>query len=727
MNKALLAKLMAREDLEVIEGNFKTASFNPKDRVLKIPLLKEEFDEAATLFIGHEVGHALFTPDFFSHEELCEETKGIPFDIINIVEDVRIERKVRSFYPGLINDFVKGYNRLLKDDFFGIADLESGEINSLKFLDRLNLKFKLASSIDIDFSLEESLMMERVASIDTFNDTIKVAKELRDFIADQQQDPQPEDDDSGDSESGDDESEESEDDGSSTEYEKTPEESDDSGEGDSDDGDSDASDEESTSNEQSENADRSKLIEHLKQGTADDVDFTSDTEKSLRRNANKMIHAERDTSLIRVTKEQLISEFLYSDEDLERSAQKRLERFGEWTEYLESVDLFDIEYTSFIQDVKPAVNAMVQQFELRKSAVQSKKVRETTSGSIDVNKLWQYKLDDRIFKSLSSVPDDKNHGLLMFIDYSASMKSRLYETLKQSVILSMFAKRVGIPFELYTFTTHGEKYLKADGVKTATMQTNRYARRNGLAEISEDPTEKYDYIDWAIKIVKIADASWSKSQTHKMFKRAMFSAWCSDSKRSFVEDAFRLGGTPLSETISMAHIMAGDFVKRYKTQKMNIVFLTDGEAQPMRTARNINIWSNTLVWDIEGTGRVELSDQNQTGWYDQNVKILDAKTVLLESLRKKYNVIGFFLTDRRARVNPNGYIVKKNYGGYDSFIVVHDKRLSAEDTGFSPTVDDDDSMTDRKRMNSIKRDFKKYQKSKKSNKLIAQEFARLVS
>jgi len=30
-------------------------------------------------------------------------------------------------------------------------------------------------------------------------------------------------------------------------------------------------------------------------------------------------------------------------------------------------------------------------------------------------------------------------------------------------------------------------------------------------------------------------------------------------------------------------------------------------------------------------------------------------------------------------------------------------------------------------MNTIKRDFKKFQKNKKSNKLIAQEFARMVA
>ncbi len=65
---------------------------------------------------------------------------------------------------------------------------------------------------------------------------------------------------------------------------------------------------------------------------------------------------------------------------------------------------------------------------------------------------------------------------------------------------------------------------------------------------------------------------------------------------------------------------------------------------------------------------------------------------------------------------------------YDRYIVVHDKRLQAEDDEFVTVTDDDPLFTtDRKRLNTIKRDFKKFQKNKKSNKLIAQEFARMVA
>jgi hypothetical protein len=278
----------------------------------------------------------------------------------------------------------------------------------------------------------------------------------------------------------------------------------------------------------------------------------------------------------------------------------------------------------------------------------------------------------------------------------------------------MFAKRVGIPFELYGFTTNPGKYRET----------------NGWDRESEINVAKGDYVNWAVKLVKIADSKWSKSKMHEMFQRSMFAAWTNEN-RGPVEPAFRLGGTPLSETISMAHIMAADFVKRNHIEKMNVVFLTDGLAQDMRLSGRLDNWAKSLIWDIEGIGKVELNTEPQL-WSGSERVSSQAKTALLKSLKKKYNVIGFFLTDRRKDVDSKkGYHVWNDYGGYDSFITVHDKRLQAIDDEFVTTADHDNRIstesTDRKRMNSIKRDFKKFQKNKKMNKLIAQEFARLVA
>jgi hypothetical protein len=702
MNKALLSKLMAREDLEVVEGNFKTASFDPVNRVVRLPILKEKYNEAATLFIGHEIGHALYTPDFFSHEEKKAELADIPFDIINIVEDVRIERKVREFYPGLVNDFLKGYKKLMTEDFFSIKDKD---LNTLKYLDRLNLKSKLNTLVDIDFSFKETLMSEKVNAVQTFEDTIAVSREVMAFIKEQQQEEEEQLQEQV-SSSGEQDSEEQEESNEEQPEEQTTDNEEQTSV--SAQQEEDANDDTSTNGLGEEELEEEELEEDI-----DDTDYTSDTDRSMRANESKLVHLDENTTLIRVTRDQIYNEFIYSDKDLEKSAEIVRDKYSGWHDFDEVKLRFEGEYTSFVKDVKPAVNAMVQQFELRKSAMESKKIRESTSGSIDVNKLWQYKLDDHIFKSVMTVPDAKNHGLLMYIDYSSSMSHRLYETLKQSVILSMFAKRVGIPFELYGFTTNARMYRDVYNPDSDKSDSN-----------------KNDYKDWAVKLVKIADSKWSKSKMHTMFERAMFSGWCGENRYPFIEPAFQLGGTPLNETISLAHIMAADFVKRNRTEKMNVVFLTDGDAQDMRLSSKLDQWNNNIVWDIEGQTKIELTEEHNRYVYSDQRR-MQAKKILLSSLSKKYNVIGFFLTDRRKSVGSNGYVVYSNYGGYDSFITVHDKRLQALDDEFVASADSDANIsteaTDRKRMNSIKRDFKKFQKNKKMNKLIAQEFAKLVA
>jgi len=706
MNKSLLSKLMAREDLEVIEGNFRTASFDPKNRVVRLPILKKEFKEVTNLFIGHEIGHALYTPDFFSHEKRKEELADIPFDIINIVEDVRIERKVREFYPGLINDFSRGYKRLMEDDFFSIADKDP---NTLRFLDRLNLKAKLNNLISVDFSFKETLMIEKVEGTETFDDTIRVSRELMEFIKENQdkEDTVPEysDDSNPTNEESLSENPESSEDTNSGE-------SGESGESEENDPTSLTAEEEEKDNEtgtsESDEIDPDEETEEDELG--DGINYTSDTDRAMRRNEEKLIHSSSDTSLIRVGKEQLHNEIIYSEEDLIRSNAILEEKYGAWKQYIEAKSNYKEEYNSFIKEIGPSVNAMVQQFELRKSAIQSKKVRESISGTIDPNKLWQYKLDDRIFKGLSIVPDAKNHGLLMYIDYSSSMSYRIYETLKQSIILSMFAKRVGIPFELYGFTTNRQKYRDI------------YYDDNPSKSIAD--TEIYDYANWGLGLLKLSDSSWSKTKIHDTFERAMFGGWCRKEKLPFIEPIFQMGGTPLTETASFAHIMASDFVKKHNTEKMNIIFLTDGDAQAMRLTDGKSYASRTLVWDIEGFGKIEIDDTNSPKDYYYG-RAKKSSNIILESLRRRYNVIGFFLTDSRKEVGKDGYLIHENEDGYDSFIKVFDKRLKAIDDEF--VTDAEGLGTDRKRLNTIKRDFKKFQKNKKMNKLIAQEFARLVA
>ena len=97
--KSNLAKLLATENLTVEHSNVPTASFDVLNRVLSLPIWENVSDDVYDLLVGHEVGHAIYTPDEWG------DSYGIPQSYLNVVEDARIERLMKVKYPGLAKSF----------------------------------------------------------------------------------------------------------------------------------------------------------------------------------------------------------------------------------------------------------------------------------------------------------------------------------------------------------------------------------------------------------------------------------------------------------------------------------------------------------------------------------------------------------------------------------------------------------------------------------------------
>jgi hypothetical protein len=707
MNKSLLSKLLSRENINVTEGNFETASFNPTTRELKLPTLRTEFEDATNLFIGHEVGHALYTPDIFSHTERRECIKDIPFPILNILEDVRIERMVREEYPGLINDFKRGYRKLLSEDFFGIKDKD---VNGLKFLDRINIKSKVGDDIAIDFSLSESVLNAKVYQTKSFDDVIVLARELMEFIKEQQQDQESDQSDTGESDSDTQETgisaESTDDDQGESEDEESNEESDKP---------SDSKDDESKDDESKDDESKEEPDTDPDEMTQDfEPDYSSDTDDAFRNNEDRLNCFSKTTSHITITREQVKESII--TEDMINVQTKLYRESNRWNENtyltLRSVETeFDVVYSEFIRKLKPQLSAMVNRFNMKQSANDSKKIQESTTGSIDVTKLWQYKLDDNIFKTSLIQPDAKNHGMMMFIDYSSSMSKRILETVKQSILLSMFAERINIPYQLYSFTT--------DRVK--------HGQERDVWNSEDRITDKYDIVNWAVGMIELSSSKNHKTKNARMMKRAMFNAWLIESRHQhFVDSYFHLGGTPLIETATFATIMVKDFIANNKIQKMNTIFLTDGSAQEVRNSGKsdyIGYSTNTVTLNIDGERIV--SDVSKNYSTDQVLK-----DVFL-NLRKYTKLQGFFLTARHKLIDrKKGFVTINDYRGYDSFMYILDEKMNSASDEFVTEDEESDNQVDiidKKRLNSIKRDFKKFSKNRKVSKLIAEEIATIVA
>ena len=164
--KSMLAKLLASENITVEHGNYQTASMDVKNRVLRLPIWKEMSGSLYDLMVLHEVGHALYTPEDGWHESASDKGSGYK-SFLNVVEDARIERKIKDKYPGGRKAFTEGYLDLIAKDFFGIKGLD---LNTLNLIDRINLYFKGGFVHDIEFTEEEMEFVEKVSKTMTSDD-----------------------------------------------------------------------------------------------------------------------------------------------------------------------------------------------------------------------------------------------------------------------------------------------------------------------------------------------------------------------------------------------------------------------------------------------------------------------------------------------------------------------------------------------------------------------------
>ena len=176
MKKELLAKLLATENITVVQKNVETASFDVKKRVLTMPVWNDDImtEDTEDHLTGHEVGHALYTPADEWMEMAEDATDGLR-SFVNVVEDARIERMIQVRYPGLRRSFIRSYNNMLKNGFFGKS---KDAVNDCSLIDRLNIHFKCGAAAEVEFSRDELKWVEEISSAETFAEVVDIANRL---------------------------------------------------------------------------------------------------------------------------------------------------------------------------------------------------------------------------------------------------------------------------------------------------------------------------------------------------------------------------------------------------------------------------------------------------------------------------------------------------------------------------------------------------------------------
>ena len=388
--KSQLAKLLATEDLVVEHKNVATAQFNVETRVLILPLWKKASTIVYDMLVGHEVGHALFTPNKWDF--------GIPQQFINVVEDARIEKLIKRKYPGLAKTFYRGYEELNDDDFF---DIDDEDITTFNLADRCNLYFKVGSFVDLAFSTAEKQIVSLIGDCETFEDTLNASKILYEYCKKKIEEP------------------------SSVIENKDisppPNQSDETF-------DEDFFDEGSP--EESKDGSTSEEPE-----VVTDTLFQEGTEQ-----LNDLSQSVENTYV--EVPSVYLSNIIASNSEIHTALEESWEeQLVPIEDYKADFTIPDIEYRDFKNAARKEVNYLVKEFEMKKSADSYVRASIAKTGQLDMTKVHSYKYNEDLFRKITVMPDGKNHGLVILIDWSGSMSRIIHDAFKQLMQIVWFCKR----------------------------------------------------------------------------------------------------------------------------------------------------------------------------------------------------------------------------------------------------------------------------------------------
>jgi len=345
-------------------------------------------------------------------------------------------------------------------------------------------------------------------------------------------------------------------------------------------------------------------------------------------------------------------------------------RYSNETTGTEMMDNATKLFKDFRSKNKKIVEYLAKEFEMKKAAKEHARTATANSGILDSERLYTYKYNEHIFKKLSITPDGKNHGLVMFVDWSGSMSKNMKGTIDQLMILVMFCKRVNIPFEVYAFSDSYTRY----------KDDLDYVDSNGHILSTKTP----DYGDVVINRFNLLNLFSSRMRAKELHEAYIFmtatASYYSNAYRYYGEgvyfnipDRMNLGGTPLNSTLLVSFSIMREFQKKNQVDVINSIFLTDGDSH-----------SSNNYWTENGTN-VEHFDVRK-----QNVILRDPvskKTMLVDSKHDfrqtssftealvrfqrdvfNINIVNFFLIDRMKKYEMQHHLDKqrKSRGETDS-------------------------------------------------------------
>ena len=702
--KGNLARLLATENLIVEHRKTPTASFDVDRRVLTLPMWDNASGVVYDMLVGHEVGHALFTPN-----EDWRDVANCPKDFVNVIEDARIEKLMKRKYPGLRKSFAGGYQELNDRDFFSVAN---EEIDSFSLIDRINLHFKIGASAMIPFSIEEQVFVARTDLAETFEDVLKIAEDVYNFSNQTEQVaeiPAPQPQEEGETESND--VEQSEQQSEENQPEAMPQA-----------GTNNAGPIQNEDDEEEE-----EVEDDFEEDGFDGGETTSETQRSFDDAAEKLSSkSARNPIYVQIPE----------NVDLDTHV-------VDWTTVHDWIDdqarepevyeIVDNKYYEFRKQSQKEVNYLVKEFECRKSADAYARAGQSKTGVLDTSKLHTYRYNEDLFKKVTVLPDGKNHGLLFLLDWSGSMANEILATVKQVLNLTAFCKKVQIPFEVYAFTN---EWYAAKRAMSENPGVDFSYERTGVEKntVHIDP----NHFHMMNFVSSRSNAREYERQCKNLFREACCYRYHVRYSATF---GVGLSGTPLNEAIVMLNYIIPEFKKQNDLQKVNVCVLSDGEGQCVA-------YGHEIYLDHKDEYKVAA---RRIDWYQI---LRDRKTGRVYNAFEYDNVTNIFIQqvrDRHPGVNVIGFRVLagsqlqsfvSRYATFDGYSKVQ-KQWKKEKSAVIPTPKaftalyaiSNNSLNENTefkvesgaKKGEISRAFKKMLGSKSTNKKLLSSFIEYVA
>ena len=593
-SKSILAKLLATENMTVEHQTVPTASFDTHNRILTLPVWEKTSHAVHNLLVGHEVGHALFTPD------LVGSDIDLPQGYLNVVEDARIEKLMKRKYPGLSRTFHQGYVELDKEDFF---EIEGEDLDKFEFIDRINLYFKMGNLTSkrqfIRFSKEEQELVDEIADIETFEQVIDVVRKL----VDGKTFPKPQQSANGKPQQGDGQQGQIQGQGQS-------------GQGSGDNGQGQSQGSSNQSQGDAENGGQNQQNQGSGQDESDggksgqnsssnssnsggrnSGNFSSRTDNSWNKNQSKLSSL-TGKKLVYITPpvmnvdnhiipwKQVMSDMqkLYSDIASFHNNKKVAGSNHTYENFL--IDQ-EASYMQYKADSRKTVSYLLKEFEMKKRATEYSRSSVATTGVLNTNKMHSYKWNDDVFKRITVVPKGKSHGLIMYVDWSGSMQGCLQGTIRQLYNLLQFCKKAHIPFDVYSFndTNTARNYNKMTANYTPTDEViinsdfllcNLFSSRMNASTFDLQMRNI-----WKLSSLLDIDYTGLPNSVNSVYQK------------------YQMGSTPLHESVFCAIPIFERFKRDHGLDIVNTVFLTDGESNTIQFySKNMhgNVTSTNASW-----------------------------------------------------------------------------------------------------------------------------------